>query len=126
MNERDRLAARFLDVYVDACRATSRLVDESLMRARYWSDHKGVALNERQRKVINKMLEAGPGRFEGGLTLRRYVGIVDTSRSTAFRDIEDLVKNGLLLAEGTGRGTRYNLALPGWEWKPFDRDVPVR
>jgi len=46
-----------------------------------------------------------------------YVSIADTSRATAFRDIEDLVKNGLLLAEGTGRGTRYNLALPGWEWK---------
>jgi hypothetical protein len=48
------------------------------------------------------------------------------SPATAFRDIEDLVKNGLLLAEGTGRGTRYNLALRGWEWKPSDRDVPVQ
>ncbi len=43
------------------------------------------------------MLEAGPGRFEGGLTLRKYVGVANTSRATAFRDIEDLVKNGLLI-----------------------------
>jgi Fic family protein len=112
----------FLNVYGEACRATSRLADESLMRARFWSDHKAVALNERQRKVINKMLEAGPGRFEGGLTLRKYVSIADTSRASAFRDIEDLLKNGMLVAEGTGRGTRYNLALPGWEWKPADKD----
>jgi len=112
----------FLDVYADACRETSKLVDESLMRARFWSDHKGVALNDRQRKVINKMLEAGPGRFEGGLTLRKYVSIAHTSRATSFRDIEDLVKNGVLLAEGTGRATRYNLALPGWEWKPPDKE----
>ena len=49
--------------------------------------------------------------------MRKYVSIADTSRATAFRDLEDLLKNGLLLAEGTGRGTRDNLALPGWEWK---------
>ena len=47
----------------------------------------------------------------------KYLGIADTSRAAAFRDIEDLLKNGMLLAEGTGRGMRYNLALPGWEWK---------
>ncbi len=68
------------------------------------------------------MLEAGPGRFEGGLTLRKYVSIADTSRATAFRDIEDLVRNGLLLAQGTGRGTRYNLVVPGWEWKSADKE----
>lgn len=55
-------------------------------------------------------------------TLRKYVSIADTSRATAFRDIEDLVKSGLLLGEGTGRGTRYNLALPGWEWKPVAKE----
>jgi len=108
----------FLSIYAEACRATSKLVDEALARARFWSDHKAVALNERQRKVVNKILEAGPGRFEGGLTLRKYVSIVGTSRATAFRDIEDLVENGLLVAAGTGRGTRYDLALAGWDWKP--------
>lgn len=108
----------FLNVYAEACRATSKWVDDALARARFWSDHKAVALNERQRKVVNKILEAGPGRFEGGLTLRKYVSIVGTSRATAFRDIENLVENGLLVAAGTGRGTRYDLALAGWEWKP--------
>lgn len=108
----------FLNVYAEGCRATSALVDESLVRARFWSDHKHVPLNERQRKVINKMLEVGPGRFEGGLTLRKYVSLTDTSRATAFRDIENLVEHGMLVAEGTGRATRYNLALPGWAWKP--------
>jgi Fic family protein len=108
----------FLNTFAEACRATSKLIDEAFARARFWSDHKAVALNERQRKVVNKMLEAGPGRFEGGLTLRKYAGIVGTSRATAFRDIEDLVENGLLVVAGTGRGTRYDLALAGWEWKP--------
>ena len=49
--------------------------------------------------------------------MRKYVSLADTSRASAFRDIEDLVRNGLLVAEGVGRGTRYNLAVPGWEWK---------
>jgi hypothetical protein len=55
---------------------------------------------------------------------RKYVSIADISRATAFRDLEGLVKNGLLLVEGegTGRGTRYNLALPGWEWRPADTE----
>jgi len=34
-----------------------------LTRARFWSDHRNVVLDARQRKVLDKMLEAGPGRF---------------------------------------------------------------
>ena len=108
----------FLDVYTDACRATSAQMDECLVRARFWSEHKDAALNERQRKAINKMLEAGPGRFEGGLTLRKYVSMTRASRATAFRDMDDLVKKGMLVSEGTGRATYYNLAIQGWAWQP--------
>ena len=61
---------------------------------------------------------AGAGTVRRGLILRKYLSIADIPRATAFRDIEDLVQNGLLVEEGTGRGTRYNLALPGWEWQP--------
>jgi hypothetical protein len=99
-----------LNVHAEACRATSRSVDEPLLRARFWSDHKGVALNERQRQVINKMLEAGPGRSEGRLTLRKYVRIAATSRASAFRDIEDLVKNRIAAGRGHGTG---NALRPG-------------
>lgn len=116
----------FLRIYADACHATSALVDECLVRARFWSDHKHIALNERQRKVINKMLEAGPGLFEGGLTLRKYINMTDASRATAFRDIADLVEHAVLVAEGTGRATRYNLTLPGWGWRPPERDAGTR
>src|ERR1700733_12114499 len=70
-------------------------------------------------KVPNVGYRADPLSATGRdcVKTQNNVSIADTSRATAFRDIEDLVKNGLLLAEGTGRGTRYNLALPGWEWK---------
>jgi len=116
----------FLRVYADACHSTAALIEECLARARFWSDHKAVALNERQRKVINKMLETGPGLFEGGLTLRKYMTMTDASRATAFRDIADLVEHAVLVAEGTGRATRYNLTLPGWAWTPPKHDAGTR
>ena len=73
-----------------------------------------------QRKVLNRMLDAGPGRFEGGLTARKYQGITGATKITASRHIADLVAKGLLVrAEGAGgRSTRYDLNIPGWEWQP--------
>jgi Fic family protein len=111
--------AWFTETFAEACRASARLIDDSLLRARFWADHYDAALNARQRKVINRMLEAGPGRFEGGLTQRKYVGLAGTSTATAARDIKELVTSGLLVpGEGRGRSAHYNLAIPGWEWKP--------
>jgi Fic family protein len=107
----------FTTVFSESCRASAALIEESLTRARFWSDHKHLGLNERQRKVLNKMLEAGPGRFEGGLTQRKYVGMTGASAATAWRDIEDLLKKGLIAqGDGAGRSTYYNLAIPGWAW----------
>jgi Fic family protein len=108
----------FTGAYVDSCHSTSVLIDESLVRARFWSDHRNIELNERQRKALNKLLEAGPGRFEGGLTLRKYVNMTSASRATAWRDINDLLTARILVPGGTGRGTYYNLAMPGWAWEP--------
>jgi Fic family protein len=108
----------FTAVYADSCQATATLIDESLVRARFWADHKEVALNDRQRKALNKMLEAGPGRFEGGLTLRKYTGMTGASRATAWRDINEMLDTGMLVSEGTGRATHYNLPIPGWAWQP--------
>lgn len=109
----------FLDVYLDACRRSSVLIEEALTRARFWADHREVALNDMQRRVLNKMLDAGPGRFEGGLTARKYMVIANTTKVTASRHLADLLKKGLIVrAEGSGgRSTRYDLALPGWAWR---------
>ena len=108
----------FTAVYADSCRASTALIDESLVRARFWDDYKQVALNERQRKALNKLLEAGPGRFEGGLTLRKYIGMTGASRATAWRDINDLLGKRLVVPGGVGRATYYNLTIPGWAWSP--------
>ena len=98
------------------------LVRDALARARFWVDHRAVALNDMQRRVLNKMLEAGPGQFDGGLTARKYMVIAGTTRVTASRHLADLLEKGLIVrAEGpSGRSTRYDPAIPGWEWRPPD------
>jgi len=119
----------FLRTYADACRDSIARVDEALVRARFWSDHRDTPLNREQRKVLNRMLEAGPGRFEGGLTPRKYRALTGTTNITASRHIADLVAKGVIArAEGAaGRSTHYNLTIPGWEWPvtpPASRDPP--
>lgn len=113
----------FLEIYVDACRSGRSGVHASIERARFWATHRAVALNEMQRRVLGKVLEAGPGQFEGGLTARKYAAIAGTTRVTASRHLMDLLEKGLIVrAEGPGgRSTRYDVALPGWEWRPIER-----
>jgi Fic family protein len=108
----------FLEAFEASCVRVAALIDESVARARFWSDHKDVELNERQRKALNRMLEAGPGRFEGGMTARKYASLTKTSGPTATRELSGLVQNGLLVPRGEGRSRRYELTLPGWEWAP--------
>jgi Fic family protein len=107
----------FTLAFADACLASAELIGESLARARFWNDHKHAAINQRQRKVLNKMLDAGPERFEGGLTQRKYAAMTGVSPATAWRDIEDLLKKGMIAkGEGAGRSTYYDVAISGWGW----------
>ena len=66
-------------------------------------------LNERQNKVINRMLAAGPDSFQGGMNVRKYVGITGTSRATASRDLQELVSMQVFTPVGAGRSARYEL-----------------
>ncbi|HXM43549.1 MAG TPA: Fic family protein [Bryobacteraceae bacterium] len=78
-----------------------------LAKARYWEAIAGVAINERQRRVLNRLLDG----FEGKLTTSKYAKLARCSQDTALRDILALVEHGALVrgAEG-GRSTSYALA----------------
>jgi Fic family protein len=104
----------FIDQMQAACDAASKVVDDTLVKARFWLDHHSTALNERQRKVLNLLLNAGPGGFEGGMSTKKYEGIAGTSRATASRELLALEAMGLLEHVGAGRSTRYYVKLPGW------------
>ncbi len=69
-------------------------------------------LNERQEKVMIRMLREGPGGFEGGLSAGNYGSITDASPATATRDLADLVAKGAVTRRGERRHARYRVAMP--------------
>lgn len=75
----------------------------------FFQYHEETGLNERQRKVLRKMLESYPENFVGGLTNKKYVSMTKISPETAKRDIKDLVDKGVLITSGAGRSTSYQL-----------------
>ena len=78
-----------------------------LAKARFWEAIAGVAIHERQRLVLNRLLDG----FEGKLTTSKYAQLAKCSQDTALRDILPLVERGILVRnpEG-GRSTSYALA----------------
>ena len=80
-------------------------------KTKFWDRAREYTLNERQRKVIHKILNIGAENFEGGLSTKKYAKIVNTSIPTAKRDITLLIEYGLLeQVEGSaGRNTRYKI-----------------
>ncbi|CAH2409106.1 Fic family protein [Mesorhizobium escarrei] len=77
-----------------------------LTKARFWEKHAADALSERQRDMLNRLLDG----FEGKLTSSKWAIIEKCSPDTALRDIKDLVERGMLVKdEGGGRSTSYSL-----------------
>ena len=97
-----------------ACVASSALLDTAVEKSRFWATHSQVTLNERQRKVIQRLLDEGNDGFLGGLNVQKYIKMTGTSKPTATRDLADLVRYGLLRARGQGKAVRYDVAVPGW------------
>lgn len=81
-----------------------------LAKARFWDAHAGAAFNERQRKMLNLLLEG----FDGKLTNAKWATLAKTSPDTALRDLNDLVARGVLVKDPAGgRSTSYSLAGDG-------------
>jgi Fic family protein len=68
-------------------------------------------INPRQAKVLLRMFAEGPSGFKGGLSAENYIAMTKTTRSTATRDLTDLIKKGALVKTGKLRHTRYQLNL---------------
>ncbi len=92
------------------------IIGNVLMRVEFWKRYAQTELNERQKKVLSRILEAEPGNFIGGLTTRKYVSIAKVSRATAFREIADMLKKKVLRQlPGKGRSAHYDLNWPRME-----------
>jgi Fic family protein len=101
--------AWFLAQLEAAAKSSELTVQKVLFKARYWVKHASKPLNERQKKALNALLDAGPRGFVGGLTNKKYAGLTHTSPATAQRDLAQLVESGCLVLVGAGRGARYEL-----------------
>jgi Fic family protein len=88
---------------IDGAQTTLRAV---LTKARFWETFGATAWNDRQRKVVNRLLDG----FDGKLTTSKYAKLTGCSQDTALRDILSLVDRGILArGEEGGRSTGYAL-----------------
>ncbi len=100
----------YLGCYTRAVERAEHLIGDVLAKATFWQRHCQTTLTPRQRKVLNRLLDAGSGGFQGGLTTRKYVALAKVSRATAFREISDLLEKGLLTQHpARGRSTSYEI-----------------
>jgi Fic family protein len=100
----------FLKQVVAACAESAGTVERVLQKVRFWMHHSQSGFNERQRKVLNTLLDAGPEGFVGGMTNKKYAHLTHISPATAQRDLAELVKRKILRMQGGGRSVRYLLA----------------
>jgi Fic family protein len=100
----------FVGMALDAQIATEKQVGFILSKTKFFDLHKDQ-LNDRQSRVIQRMLAEGPAGFEGGMNARKYISIAKTSKATATRDLQALVEIGVFIPIGDGRSTRYELNL---------------
>lgn len=107
-----RWLAWFLAEVSAACDQSETTVERVIAKARFWLQHQNTALNERQRKTLNRLLDVGAGGFDGGMNTRKYASLNKISRATAYRELADLSAKGCLAPIGEGRGARYELARP--------------
>jgi Fic family protein len=85
--------------------ATEKTLAAVLRKARFWETHAGAAINERQRLLLNKLLNG----FEGKLTSSKWAKLTKCSQDTAARDIQTLIEAGILVKDGAGgRSTSYS------------------
>lgn len=90
---------------IDGAENTLGLV---IAKARFWERCAGMSLNERQIKLINRLLDG----FEGKLTSSKWAAIAKCSPDSALRDINDLIERGVLKKAGAGgRSTSYELVV---------------
>lgn len=98
----------FLSCLLRAILSADATVDSVLQKARFWQRFAAGSLNNRQTKVLNRLLDG----FEGRLTSTKWAKLTKCSPDTALRDIKGLIERGALRQEsGGGRSTSYVLVL---------------
>ncbi|MDE2166531.1 MAG: Fic family protein [Alphaproteobacteria bacterium] len=99
----------FIGCFGRALHNAETLLAGALDKARFWERHAATPLNERQRAMLKRLLDG----FDGKLTTSKWAKLTKSSPDTALRDIEGLIKRGILAKESAGgRSTSYSLVEP--------------
>lgn len=99
----------FLNCLKHAIAASEKTLETVLVKAHFWKTHAGESFTERQRTIINHLLDG----FEGKLTSSKWAKLTKCSQDTALRDISDLLTRKILARdEAGGRSTSYQLLMP--------------
>lgn len=100
----------FLEIYAHSIESSFEIIKGAMMSQKFYSNIANISLNERQLKVLGKMVEKLPGYFTGGLTNKKYTAITKVSIATVKRDIKEMVDHGILtVGEEKGRSTKYQI-----------------
>lgn len=96
----------FLECLLRAIEGAEVLLDSVLAKARFWQHWAGTPMNDRQIKLLNKLLDG----LDGKLTSSKWAAMAKCSQDTALRDISELLERGVLKrSEASGRSTSYEL-----------------
>ncbi|HZJ81008.1 MAG TPA: Fic family protein [Dysgonamonadaceae bacterium] len=96
----------FLNCLINTLKSTDTVLNRVLFKAEFWNRHAKTVINERQKKLLNRVLDG----FEGKLTSSKWAKIAKCSKDTAIRDINDLISKNILQKEDAGgRSTNYEL-----------------
>lgn len=96
----------FLNCLINALKATDSVLIRVLFKANFWQKHIDTVINDRQKKLLNKLMDG----FDGKLTSSKWAKIAKCSKDSAVRDINDLIVKGILQKETAGgRSTNYKL-----------------
>jgi Fic family protein len=103
----------FVNCVQAAADSTWQHMQVAVQKTRFWTAlrERAPELSATQAKAVDKLYDAGPGGFDGGMSTAKYSHLCRVSRATAYRELNKLCEMGILSQSGVGRGTRYALRL---------------
>lgn len=109
-NEITSWVSWFINTALEAQIQAEEQIDFTLRKTKLF-DRMKDQLNDRQLRVLRRVLDEGPKGFEGGMSAKKYMSITDASKATATRDLQDLADKGVFTLSGGGRSTHYTIKL---------------
>ncbi len=95
----------FLANLLTAINSSDEILSSVLKKAEFWQKYSDIIFNERQNKVLNRIMDD----FEGSLTTKKWAKMCNCSQDTATNDINDLIDKKILKKLGKARTTHYKL-----------------